>query len=280
MQMKRYITTRPTIIWRKPGRVPLGWIKKDFEFTLSDSVPGYLAFKVANKIGKTINWWISANAAIPLTYAPPVEPPPLGNNCQRLRFHSQIAEGANYGSFGIVPFSATSRFNKPHSVILDHQVLELYRDLQSQAFYDANIQNYPCDNPEIRNVAGQPVDPVASFQWLFEHGDNKFYGAHYENTYRIPAQGCFGGNQVSVLKTEKGSKQIAGVTATKLPAIDQLYNRPDLVHFCWCVGTDGRTLNPPCKSAFVLVLNPVGMQGVTNSLNQQTEIWIENKWFL
>jgi hypothetical protein len=221
-------------------------------------------------------WWISASAA--MVYVPPSEPPPLHADSKRLKFHSQIESGANYSSFGIVPFSATIRFNKPHSIILDEEILNLYRQLQSQAYYDANIPNYPCDNPEVKNTPWQSVDPEASFRWLFEHDDNKFYGAHYENTYRIPAQGCFGGNLVSIIKSENGSSQIAGITRAKLPTVDQLYNRPDLVHFCWCVGGDGRTINPPCKSAFVPVLNPVGMRGVTNALDQQTEIWIENKW--
>jgi len=227
-------------------------------------------------IDSPVKGWIDHGFLRPHVSTDPL-PPPLGS-MERLKYHSQIAEGANTGSFGIVPFSATPNWNKAHSVILPDRLVELYRELQSQEYYDANIHLYPCDNPAILNVTGTKRNPADSFRWLFEHEDNKFYGAHYNGAYRIPAQGCFGGNLVVKGKVERNCTEVIGVTIDKLPTISQLYNRPDLVHFCWCVGSDGRTINPKCDSAFVLVLNPVGLQGVTNRLNPQTKIWIQNRW--
>jgi len=276
--MKRYITNQRTIAWSKPGRVPMGYLANGFQFNLIATVPGYLAFETANKIGKVVWWWISAKSAVEVDTLP-LPPPTLPDKQVRLKFHNQIVEGANTGSFGIVPFSATKVWNKPHSVTLPDGLVELYRQLQSQEFYDANIEHYPCNNVNIQNKPGTKVNPHESFQWLFEHDNTKNYGAHFTGFgYSIPAQGCFGGNLVTIEEQTRWMTKITGVVAHNLPTIDQLYNRPDLVHFAWGVGSDGRTINPPCGSAFVLVLNPMGLQGVTNALNQQTEIWIQNRW--
>ena len=230
-----------------------------------------------DQIDYPVKGWVLHGLLRPATITTPL-PPPISGNTIRLKYHSQVTEGVNTGSFGIIPFSATSNWNKAHSVILPYRLVQLYRELQSQEYYDANIHLYPCDNPTIRNVVGTHVNPIDSFRWLFEHDDNKFYGAHYNGAYRIPAQGGFCGNLVNIEAQTKWMTKITGVVAHNLPTIDQLYNRPDLVHFTWCVGSDGRTINPPCGSAFVLVLNPMGLQGVTNRLNPQKEIWIMNRW--
>lgn len=277
--MKSYITNQKTVVWRQPGRTPMGFLAKDFLFNLAETAPGYLAFKVVNKVGKTILWWISERHADETNTLPPLTPPTIPANQTRLKYHNLVMADANTGSFGIVPFSATKYFNKPHSVTLSDGLVELYRQLQSQEYYDENILHYPSNNVNIRNIPGTKINPHESFQWLMEHNDCRFYGAHFEGQgYSIPAQGCFGGNLVTIEAQTRWMSKIIGVNAQNLPTIDQLYHRPDLVHFTWCVRKDGQTINPPCGSAFVLVLNPVGLQGVTNALNQQTEIWVQNKW--
>ena len=277
--MTTYITNRATIAWRKPGRIPMGRIRQGFQFNLVASQPGYLAFETANSKGKTIWWWISALSANKVTGELPPPPVDMGAH-RRLKSHKMIPEEAqNYTSFGIVPWSATPAFHKPHSVILSDALVSLYWDLQSQKYYDANIQNYPCDNTSIINGPGKHINQSESFQWLFKHPDTKNYGAELiDGQYSIPAQGGFGYNMIGVGKQIGNSTEVIGVTAAKLPTVEQLYNRPDLVHLAWGVGKDGRTINPPCGCAFVLVLNPVGLRGVTNALNQQTEIWVRNCW--
>jgi hypothetical protein len=276
--MTRYIVIRDVIARRKPGSgLPLGWVRKDFAFNDVASVKNYVAFAVTNSKGKTSQWWVPAFS---VSAVEPVITPPLPARQIRLKFHSQMPdEMKNYGSFGIVGFYAEAAKNKPHSVILNDGLVELYHELQSQRYYDENIQHYPCDNAKILNKPGQHVNPAASFQWLFEHNDTKNYGSHFTGYgYSIPAQGCFGGNVVTTGATTSDFTEAIGVDGINIPRIEDLYHRPDLVHFCWCVGKDGRTINPPCGSAFVLVLNPVGLQGVTNLFNQQSHIWFSNKW--
>jgi len=272
----RYITNRRILARKNAGSGPvMGWVQKGYTFTDADKMFGYVAFAVKNKKGASVLWWIP-------TYACGIVIPtiPLPDKQVRLKFHSQMPdEMKNYGSFGIVALYATAAKNKPHSVTLSDGLVELYRQLQSQEYYDANIQYYPCDNPRIVNLPGKHVNPSDSFKWLFEHNDTKNYGSHFTGYgYSIPAQGVFGGNVIATGDSTQDFTEVIGMTNDKLPKISDLYHRPDLVHFCWCVGEDGRTINPPCGSAFVPVLNPVGLQGVTNTLNQQSHIWLSNKW--
>ena len=262
----KYIVIYNVMARRGPGRGwPMGWIREGFTFEDVASEPGWVAIRK--------NLWVPAIALSPIEDAPPV---PV-----RLKFHSQKLPKSdrNYGSFGIVPLYAKPAAHKPHSVILDGKWVEFYRQLQSQDFYDANIHNYPCDNPDIKNQAGQKVDPEAAMHWLFHHDNNKFYGANYGGRYRIPAQGLMGGNLITPGRKNAEFTEVIGLSG-KPPRIEDVYNRPDLIHFCWCVSNTntGATINPPCKSAFIPVLNPVGMKGVTNAVNRQLTIWISNSW--
>jgi hypothetical protein len=88
-----------------------------------------------------------------------------------------------------------------------------------------------------------------------------------------------GGNVITPGRKNAEFTEVIGLSG-KPPRIEDVYNRPDLIHFCWCVSDKGATINPPCKSAFIPVLNPVGMRGVTNAINRQLTIWVSNSWIL
>jgi hypothetical protein len=277
IKMTNYIVSQSSLVYRFPRKGwPMAWVHPGYQFSDINSVSNWVQLRFWIK-GKEKLVWIPAYAVEVVSQTQPPPTPPTYNNLLRLKFHSQNPAIANYGSFGIVPFSATAKWNKAHSVILNSAWVDFIYQLQTQDFYNENIANYPCNNSSINNQPGQQVYPDAAFRWLFEHENNAFFGAHIGKEYRIPAQGCFGGNLVTYGKHNNRTTEIIGLSGDP-PRMEDVSGRPDLIHFCWCVAPDGRTINPKCKAAFIPVINPVGMKGVTNALNQQTEIWIKNIW--
>ena len=187
----------------------------------------------------------------------PTEPPvvPLGS-LYLLREHSQLpVEEINYGSFGILKLYAEPAAQKPHSITLSNSWLEYIRE----------------------------INTTAGFQWIFEHNDTKFFGSHLDGEdYKIPTQGVFHKNYVRTTgDAVRDFHEVQGLggyppDSTKI----NYFTRPDLVHFCWCVGKDGKTIPPPCGQAFFPVINPAGMQGSNVAGHVQTKIWIPDRYLL
>lgn len=199
------------------------------------------------------NRWIPAQAVRVIGELPPITPGPfLDGDIRMVRFHSEMPEGdQNRCSFGIVRVYAHPKADKPHSI-------------------------FP-SKPYMDSI--QWINTARAFSWMFEHNDNKFFGANYDDGsgYRIPAQGVFMGNLVRVLKEENGFSQLEGIIGS-IPAGMTYLTNPELIHICWCVGKFGQTIPPPCGAAYMPVVNPSGMRGANVGGEIQTEIWIENKW--
>lgn len=212
------------------------------------------------RAGKLVAWtessrgWvrIGERSWVPLkSVSVMAEVPSLLGNIRRVRFHSEMPEeDQNRGSFGIVRVYAHPKADKPHSIKLDSAYVNSIKAINSSA----------------------------AFRWLFEHDNTKNFGSHFYGAgYSIPTQGIFMGNQVRVLRTQGNFSQLDGIVG-KIPVGMNYFTNPELIHFGWCVGKDGKTISPPCMMAFMPVVNPTGMSGAISGGAAQTEIWIENKW--
>lgn len=198
------------------------------------------------------NKWIPVYAIDSYMPGPPdIRPIPYGK-IKYVRHHIEMPiSEQNRGSFAIVRVYAEPKADKPHSIF------------PTSSF--------------IRSV--KAINTPRGFQWLYEHDDNKFFGANYDDGsgYRVPTQGIFSGNLVRVLEEKDGFSRLDGIVG-ELPAGMTFLTNPELVHYCWCVDYSGQPIPPPGGVAYHPVLNPMGMKGSIVNGKTQDKIWVENKW--